>query len=177
MSDPEPEAAPIENQGLGWKSSYGTGVLQDAITSGIEVTWTQTPTRWSNGFLLNLFNYEWELEKSPAGANQWVAKDSEAIIPAPDAGGEPRRPTMLTTDLSLRYDPIYGPISQRFKDNPDELADAFARAWFKLTHRDMGPVARCLEVRRSRSEELIWQDPLPAKRQTSMIDSDGITRL
>ncbi len=172
---PEPEDAPIENQGIGWKSSYGTGVLQDAITSGIEVTWTQTPTRWSNGFLSNLFDYEWELEKSPAGAHQWVAKDSEAIIPAPDAGGAPRRPTMLTTDLALRLDPIYGPIARRFKDNPDQLADAFARAWYKLTHRDMGPVARYLgpEVP---SEELIWQDPLP-QAPNQVIDSEGAAAL
>jgi catalase-peroxidase len=160
-SGPEPEAAPIEQQGIGWQSNHGSGVLQDATTSGIEVTWTQTPTRWSNSFLENLFGYEWELEQSPAGANQWVAKDSEAIIPAPDAGGPARRPTMLTTDLALRLDPIYEPISRRFKDNPGELADAFARAWFKLTHRDMGPVIRYLgpEVP---SEELIWQDPAPA---------------
>ena len=172
---PEPEAAPIENQGIGWKSTYASGVLQDAITSGIEVTWTQTPTRWSNAFLLNLFNYEWELEKSPAGAHQWVAKDSEAIIPAPDAGGAPRRPTMLTTDLALRLDPIYEPIARRFKDNPDEFADAFARAWYKLTHRDMGPVVRYLgsEVP---DEVLLWQDPLP-EAPNQVIDSEGVTAL
>ncbi len=157
---PEPESAPMELQGLGWKSTYGTGLGADAITSGIEVTWTTTPTRWGNNFLENLFGYEWELEQSPAGAHQWVAKDSEAVIPAPDDGGAMRRPTMLTTDLALRFDPVYGPISLRFKDNPDELADAFARAWFKLTHRDMGPVARYLgpEVP---SEVQLWQDPLP----------------
>jgi catalase-peroxidase len=174
-SGPEPEAAPIELQGLGWKSSYGSGVLQEATTSGIEVTWTQTPTQWDNTFLENLFNYEWELEQSPAGANQWVAKDADAIIPAPDAGGAPRRPTMLTTDLSLRFDPIYGPISERFKDNPDEFADAFARAWFKLTHRDLGPVTRYLgpEVP---AEQLIWQDPLPAA-PTRVIDAEDIARL
>jgi catalase-peroxidase len=157
---PEPEAAPLEQMGLGWKSSYQSGKGPDAITSGIEVTWTQTPTRWSNHFLENLYGYEWELEQSPAGANQWVARDAEAVIP--DAyDGPKRRPTMLTTDLALRFDPIYGPISRRFKDNPDEFADAFARAWFKLTHRDMGPVSRYLgpEVP---SEELLWQDPLPA---------------
>ena len=156
---PEPEAAPLELQGLGWKSSYQTGKGPDAITSGIEVTWTTTPTRWSNNFLENLFGLEWELEKSPAGANQWVAKDAQAVIP--DAyDGPKRRPTMLTTDLSLRMDPVYEPIARRFKDNPDELADAFARAWFKLTHRDMGPVVRYLgpEVP---GEELLWQDPLP----------------
>ncbi|HEX3802786.1 MAG TPA: catalase/peroxidase HPI, partial [Solirubrobacteraceae bacterium] len=160
-SGPEPEAAPIEAQGIGWKSSHGSGVLQDAITSGIEVTWTQTPTRWSNHFFENLFDHEWELEQSPAGANQWIAKDSEAVIPAPDAGGAPRKPTMLTTDLALRVDPAYEQISRRFKDNPDEFADAFARAWFKLTHRDMGPAVRYLgpEVP---NEELIWQDPVPA---------------
>ena len=157
---PEPEAAPIELQGLGWSSTHGSGNGVDAITSGIEVTWTTTPTRWSTDFLEHLFGFEWELEKSPAGAHQWVAKDAEAIIPAPDNGGAARRPTMLTTDLALRLDPIYEPISRRFKDNPDELADAFARAWFKLTHRDMGPVVRYLgpEVP---SEELLWQDPLP----------------
>jgi catalase-peroxidase len=157
---PEPEAAPIELQGLGWSSTYGSGKGADAITSGIEVTWTTTPIRWSNDFFKHLFEYEWELEMSPAGAHQWVAKNAEAIIPAPDNGGAPRRPTMLTTDLALRLDPAYEPISRRFKDNPDELADAFARAWFKLTHRDMGPVVRYLgpEVP---SEELLWQDPLP----------------
>jgi catalase-peroxidase len=157
---PEPETAPLELQGLGWQSTYGTGKGTDAITSGIEVTWTTTPTRWSNDFLENLFGFEWELEKSPAGAHQWVAKDAEAVIPAPDDGGAPRKPTMLTTDLALRLDPLYEPICRRFKDNPDELADAFARSWFKLTHRDMGPVVRYLgpEVP---SEELLWQDPLP----------------
>jgi catalase-peroxidase len=174
-SGPEPEAAPIEQQGLGWKSSYGTGVLQDATTSGIEVTWTPTPTKWSNAFLETLYGFEWELEKSPAGANQWVAKDSEAVIPAPDEGGAPRKPRMLTTDLSLRFDPTYGPISRRFKDNPDELADAFSRAWFKLTHRDLGPVIRYLgpEVP---SEELIWQDPVPPA-PANVIGAEEIARL
>jgi catalase-peroxidase len=174
-SGPEPEASPIEQQGIGWISSHGTGVLQDATTSGIEVTWTQTPTQWSNHFFENLFAFEWELEKSPAGANQWVAKDSEAIIPAPNAGGAPRKPTMLTTDLALRVDPIYEPISRRFKDNPDEFADAFARAWYKLTHRDMGPVVRYLgpEVP---SEELIWQDPVPAP-PAELISAGDITAL
>ncbi len=168
---PEPEAAPIEQQGLGWRNSYRSGVLQDANTSGIEVTWTQTPTRWSNHFLENLFTFEWELEKSPAGAYQWVAKGADAVIPAPDEGGAPRRPTMLTTDLSLRFDPIYEPISRRFMEHPDELADAFARAWFKLTHRDMGPVSRYLgpEVP---SEELLWQDPLPPAPASSLSDAD-----
>ncbi|HTW12494.1 MAG TPA: peroxidase family protein, partial [Solirubrobacteraceae bacterium] len=158
---PEPEGAPLHEQGLGWKSSFGTGKGADAITSGLEVTWTTTPTRWSNDFLEHLYAYEWELTMSPAGAHQWVAKGSEAIIPAPDEGGAPRRPTMLTTDLALRADPAYEQITRRFKDNPAELADAFARAWFKLTHRDMGPVVRYLgpEVP---GETLIWQDPLPA---------------
>ncbi len=171
---PEPEAAPIEQQGLGWRNSYRSGVLADANTSGIEVTWTQTPTRWSNHFLENLFNYEWELEKSPAGAYQWVAKDAEPVIPAPDAGGAPRRPTMLTTDLSLRLDPIYEPIARRFKEHPDELADAFARAWFKLTHRDMGPVSRYLgpEVP---DEVLLWQDPLPPAPATTLSQADIAT--
>ncbi|UUY06294.1 catalase/peroxidase HPI [Svornostia abyssi] len=158
---PEPEAAPLEEQGLGWKQSYGSGKLQDAITSGLEVTWTSFPTQWTNDYFDKLFGHEWELEKSPAGAHQWVAKDAEATIPAPNEGGAMRKPTMLTTDLSLRFDPIYEPIARRFHENPDEFADAFARAWFKLTHRDMGPVARYLgpEVP---DEELIWQDPLPA---------------
>ena len=158
---PEPEAAPLEAQGLGWAQSYGSGKLQDTITSGLEVTWTSFPTQWTNDFFDKLFGHEWELETSPAGAHQWVAKDAEATIPAPNEGGAPRKPTMLTTDLSLRFDPIYEPIARRFHENPDEFADAFARAWFKLTHRDMGPVARYLgpEVP---DEELIWQDPLPA---------------
>jgi catalase-peroxidase len=159
---PEPEGAPLEAQGFGWSNSFGTGKGEDAITSGIEVVWTQTPTRWSNNFFENLFGYEWELSKSPAGANQWVAKDGAGAgtIPGPMADSEARPPTMLTTDLSLRFDPIYGPISKRFHEHPEELADAFARAWFKLTHRDMGPVVRYLgpEVP---TEELLWQDPVP----------------
>jgi catalase-peroxidase len=141
---PEPEAAPLEAQGLGWLSSYKSGKGEDAITSGLEVTWTTTPAQWSQNFFENLFNYEWELEKSPAGANQWVAKDAEAVIPGPAADSAKRLPTMLTTDLSLRFDPEYEKISRRFFGNPDEFADAFARAWYKLTHRDMGPVARYL---------------------------------
>src|SRR3954452_1584560 len=149
--------------GLGWKNTFGTGKGEDAITSGLEVTWTATPTQWSNGFFQNLFGYEWELEKSPAGAWQYVAKDGagEGTIPGPASDSNRRPPTMLTTDLSLRLDPIYGPISRRFMDNPDALADAFARAWFKLTHRDMGPIQRYLgpEVPQ---ETLIWQDPVPA---------------
>jgi catalase-peroxidase len=160
---PEPEGAPIEQQGLGWKSAYASGKGADAITSGIEVTWTPTPTKWSNSFLEILFGYEWEPDTSPAGAHQWIAKDAEAIIPdpvEPENSSKRRMPTMLTTDLSLRFDPIYEPISRRFLEHPDELADAFARAWFKLTHRDMGPVVRYLgpEVP---AETLLWQDPLP----------------
>ncbi len=159
---PEPEAAPLQDQGLGWISSYGSGSGEDAITSGLEVTWTSTPTQWSNDFFDKLFGNEWELEKSPAGAHQWVAKDAEATVPGPEPDSAPRKPTMLTTDLSLRIDPEYEKISRRFHENPDQFADAFARAWFKLTHRDMGPLARYLgpEVP---SEELIWQDPLPAR--------------
>ena len=170
----EPEGAPIEQQGLGWKNSFGTGAGPDAITSGLEVTWTKTPSRFSNDFFEILFGHEWELTTSPAGAHQWVAKDAEAIIP--DAhGGENRLPTMLTTDLSLRMDPIYEPISRRFKDNPEEFADAFARAWFKLTHRDMGPVVRYLgpEVP---TEVLIWQDPLP-EPEGGVVDAAGIADL
>ena len=158
---PNPEAAPLEEQGLGWKSSFGSGKGGDAITSGLEVTWTTTPTRWSNNYFENLFGYEWELTKSPAGANQWVAKGAEATVPDAHDPSKKRLPTMLTTDLSLRFDPAYEKISRRFLANPDQFADAFARAWFKLTHRDMGPRARYLgpEVPR---EELIWQDPIPA---------------
>ncbi|HVO19895.1 MAG TPA: catalase/peroxidase HPI [Anaeromyxobacter sp.] len=158
---PEPEAAGLEEQGLGWRCSFGTGKGGDAITSGLEVTWTTTPTGWSNNFLENLFGYEWELSRSPAGAQQWVAKGGAGTIP--DAHDPSRRhaPTMLTTDLSLRFDPAYEKISRRFLEHPQEFADAFARAWFKLTHRDMGPRSRYLgpEVPR---EELLWQDPIPA---------------
>jgi catalase-peroxidase len=160
---PDPEAAPIEQLGLGWKSTYGTGKGGDTITSGIEVTWTATPTRWDNSFLETLYGYEWELTKSPAGAYQWKPKDGAGAGTVPDAHDPSKShpPTMLTTDLSLRVDPVYERITRRFMANPDELADAFARAWFKLTHRDMGPIARYLgpEVP---SEALIWQDPLPA---------------
>jgi catalase-peroxidase len=159
---PDPEAAPIELQGLGWPSSYGTGKGADAITSGLEVTWTDKPTEWSDSFFKILFGYEWELTQSPAGANQWTAKDGAGAGTIPDAHDPSKRrnPTMLTTDLSLRLDPVYEQISRRFMEHPDEFADAFARAWFKLTHRDMGPVVRYLgpEVP---SEELIWQDPVP----------------
>jgi catalase-peroxidase len=158
----DPEAAPIEAQGLGWQSTYGTGKGGDAITSGLEVTWTTTPTRWSNNFFQNLFGYEWELTKSPAGAHQWRPKDGAGADTVPDAHDPSKRhaPTMLTTDLALRLDPVYEPISRRFFENPDEFADAFARAWFKLTHRDLGPVQRYLgpEVP---DETLLWQDPLP----------------
>ena len=158
---PEPEAAPLEEQGLGWKSSFGTGKGGDAITSGLEVTWTTTPTKWSHNFFENLFGYEWELTESPAGAHQWVAKDADKMVPDAHISTKTHAPTMLTTDLALRFDPAYEKISRRFMENPDELADAFARAWFKLTHRDMGPRARYLgpEVP---AEELIWQDPIPA---------------
>ncbi|MCG3153787.1 MAG: Catalase-peroxidase [bacterium] len=158
---PEPEAAPIEAQGLGWLSSHGTGKGADTITGGPEVTWTTTPTKWSNNFFENLFAYEWELTKSPAGAWQWVAKGAPAVIPDAHDPNKKHPPTMLTTDLSLRFDPIYEKISRRFHEHPEEFADAFARAWFKLTHRDLGPRARYLgpEVP---AEELIWQDPIPA---------------
>ena len=158
---PEPEAAPIEAQGLGWLSSHGTGKGADTITGGPEVTWTTTPTKWSNNFFENLFAYEWELTKSPAGAWQWVAKGAPALIPDAHDPNKKHPPTMLTTDLSLRFDPIYEKISRRFYEHPDEFTDAFARAWFKLTHRDLGPRARYLgpEVP---TEVLIWQDPIPA---------------
>jgi catalase-peroxidase len=166
---PEPEAAGIEEQGLGWKSSYSSGKGGDAITSGLEVTWTTTPTKWSNNFFQNLFGYEWELTKSPAGANQWKPKGDAGEGTVPDAHDPSRHhaPSMLTTDLSLRFDPVYEKISRHFMENPDEFADAFARAWFKLTHRDMGPRARYLgpEVP---AEELIWQDPIPAGNRRSI---------
>ncbi|MEU4928101.1 catalase/peroxidase HPI [Streptomyces yokosukanensis] len=158
----DPEAAPLDQMGLGWKSSYGTGVGKDAITSGLEVTWTETPTSWSNNFFKNLFEYDYELTQSPAGANQWVAKDAPEIVPNAFDSSKKQRPTMLTTDLSLRFDPIYEPISRRFYENPEEFADAFARAWYKLTHRDMGPVVRYLGPEVA-SEELLWQDPLPQR--------------
>ncbi|MGV4926997.1 catalase/peroxidase HPI (plasmid) [Streptomyces sp. BHT-5-2] len=172
---PDPEAAPMEQMGLGWKSTFGTGAGAHAITSGLEVTWTTTPTQWGNGFFKHLFEYEYELTKSPAGAHQWVAKDAPEIIPDAHDPSKKRRPTMLTTDLSLRFDPIYEPISRRFYENPAEFADTFARAWYKLTHRDMGPVARYLgpEVP---SEVLLWQDPLPA-REGALIDAADIATL
>jgi len=158
---PEPEAAPLEAQGLGWMSDYGTGHGADTVSSGLEVTWTKTPALWSNNFLENLFNYEWELTKSPAGAKQWVARNARDIVPDAHDPKKKHKPTMLTTDLTLRFDPEFGKISRRFLDDPQAFADAFARAWFKLTHRDMGPIARYLgpEVPK---EALIWQDPIPA---------------
>ena len=173
---PEPEAAGIEEQGLGWKSSFGTGKGGDTITSGLEVTWTTTPTKWSNNFFGNLFGYEWELTKSPAGAHQWKPKGGAGAGTVPDAHDPSKRhaPSMLTTDLSLRFDPAYEKISRRFYEHPDQFADAFARAWFKLTHRDMGPRARYLgpEVP---AEELIWQDPVPAVDH-KLIDATGHRR-
>ncbi|MBA2810032.1 catalase/peroxidase HPI [Streptomyces sp. KM273126] len=170
-----PEGASIEEQGLGWKSTFGTGKGADAITSGLEVTWTTTPTQWSNGFFKNLFEYEYELTQSPAGANQWVAKDAPEIVPDAHDPSKKHRPMMLTTDLSLRFDPIYEPISRRFYENPAEFADAFARAWFKLTHRDMGPKSLYLgpEVP---EETLLWQDPLP-QAEGEAIDTADVAAL
>jgi catalase-peroxidase len=174
---PEPEAAGIEEQGLGWKSTFGTGKGGDTITSGLEVTWSTTPTKWSNSFFANLFGYEWELMKSPAGAHQWKPKGGAGANTVPDAHDPSKRhaPSMLTTDLSLRFDPAYEKISRRFMENPDQFADAFARAWFKLTHRDMGPRTRYLgpEVP---AEELIWQDPIPAVNH-NLIDAQDIASL
>jgi catalase-peroxidase len=170
---PEPAAAGIEEQGLGWNSSFGTGKGGDTIGGGPEVTWTTTPTKWSNNFFENLFGYEWELTKSPAGAQQWVAKNGAGADTIPDAHDPSKKqaPTMLTTDLSLRYDPVYEKISRRFYENPDEFADAFARAWFKLTHRDMGPRARYLGTEVP-EEDLIWQDPIPAVTHKLIDDKD-----
>jgi catalase-peroxidase len=168
---PEPEAGALEDQGLGWKSKHASGMAGDAITSGIEVTWTTTPTKWSNNFLENLFNFEWELTKSPGGANQWTAKGADAIIPDAFDKSKKHRPTMLTTDLSLRFDPAYEKISRRFLQNPAQFADAFARAWFKLTHRDMGPIQRYLGPLVPK-ETLIWQDPIPAVNHELVSDQD-----
>ena len=168
---PEPEAATIEEQGFGWKNAFKSGKGGDAITSGLEVTWTQTPTRWSNYYFENLFKYDWELTKSPAGANQWVAKGAEAVIPDAHDSSKRHVPTMLTTDLSLRFDPAYEKISRRFLEKPDQFADAFARAWFKLTHRDMGPRSRYLGSDVP-AEELIWQDPIPAVNHPLVGESD-----
>jgi catalase-peroxidase len=167
---PEPEGAPVEEQGLGWRNTYGTGKGADAITSGLEVTWTSAPTRWSNQFLENLFKYEWELVKSPAGAWQWAAKDAEATIPGPQDPNDKRRPTMLTTDLALRFDPVYAPIARRYLENPDEFALAFAKAWYKLLHRDMGPVSRYLGP--WVPEPQLWQDPVPAVDHELITDED-----
>jgi catalase-peroxidase len=168
---PDPESAAIEDQGLGWKSRHGTGFGADTITGGPEVTWTTTPTKWSNNFFWNLFGYEWELEISPAGAKQWRAKGAGATIPDAFDMSKKHVPTMLTTDLSLRFDPIYEKISRRFMENPDQFADAFARAWYKLTHRDMGPIARYLGPLVPK-EELIWQDPIPAVDHKVIDDKD-----
>jgi len=169
----EPEAASIEEQGLGWRNSFGSGKGGDTITSGIEVTWTSTPTKWSNNFFWNLFGYDWELFKSPAGAHQWRPKNGAGANSVPDAHDKSKRhePRMLTTDLSLRFDPIYEKISRHFYENPDAFADAFARAWYKLTHRDMGPIARYLGPEVAK-EELIWQDPIPAVTHKLIDDKD-----
>jgi catalase-peroxidase len=167
----EPEAAPLEAQGLGWKSSYGSGKGGDAITSGLEVTWSTTPTKWSNSFFENLFGFEYKLVKSPAGANQWVAEGGADTVPDAHDPSKRHAPTMLTTDLSLRFDPAYEQISRRFFEHPDELADAFARGWFKLTHRDMGPVSRYLGPLVP-AERLIWQDPVPAVSHELIDDQD-----
>ncbi|MBV7694406.1 catalase/peroxidase HPI [Streptomyces sp. TRM70350] len=171
----DPEAASMEEQGLGWKNTFGTGKGADTITSGLEVTWTTTPTQWSNGFFKNLFEYEYELTQSPAGAHQWVAKDAPEIVPDAHDPSKKHRPMMLTTDLSLRFDPIYEPISRRFYENPEEFADAFARAWYKLTHRDMGPKSQYLgpEVP---EETLLWQDPLP-EAEGEVIGAEEIAAL
>ncbi|WP_298577897.1 catalase/peroxidase HPI [uncultured Luteimonas sp.] len=172
---PEPEATDLDAHGLGWHNRYGSGKAGDTITSGLEVTWTQTPAQWSNHFFENLFGFEWELEKSPAGAHQWVAKDAGEVIPDAHDPSKKHRPRMLTTDLSLRFDPVYGPISKRFLENPQAFAEAFARAWFKLTHRDMGPRSRYLgpEVPK---EELVWQDPVPAVDHP-LVEAADITTL
>lgn len=171
----EPEAVDLEHQGFGWINRHGSGKGADTITSGLEVTWTKTPTQWSNNFFENLFGFEWELTKSPAGAHQWVAKNAEAIIPDAFDASKKHLPTMLTTDLSLRLDPAYEKISRRFLENPDQFADAFARAWFKLTHRDMGPRSRYLGSDVPQ-EVLIWQDPIPAVNHT-LIDANDIAAL
>jgi catalase-peroxidase len=170
---PEPEAAGLEEQGFGWKSSFGSGVGGDAITSGLEVTWTSTPTQWSNEYLENLFGFEWELSKSPAGAHQWTPKNGAGAGKIPDAHDPSKRraPSMLTSDLALRFDPIYEQISRRFLNNPEQLADAFSRAWFKLTHRDMGPLARYLGPEMP-TEELLWQDPIPEVDHPLVDDQD-----
>lgn len=167
----EPEGAGIESQGLGWKNGHGSGKGADTITSGLEVTWTKTPTKWSNQYFEYLFGYEWEHQKSPAGANQWVAKNADEIIPHAYDANKKLKPTMLTTDLSLRFDPEYEKISRRFLENPDQFADAFARAWFKLLHRDLGPKSRYLGPEIPH-EDLIWQDPIPKNEAAPLSDSD-----
>jgi catalase-peroxidase len=172
---PEPEGGALEEQGLGWKSKFGTGIASDALTGGPEVTWSQTPTQWSNHFFDNLFKFEWELTKSPAGAYQWKAKDAEPTIPDAFDPAKKHVPSMLTTDLALRFDPNYEKISRRFYENPDQFADAFARAWFKLTHRDMGPVIRYLG-KLVPQETLLWQDPIPAVDHP-LIDAADIAAL
>ncbi len=171
--DPEPEGAVIEDQGLGWRSRHASGFGADTITSGLEVTWSQTPTKWSNHFFENLFKFEWELTKSPAGAHQWVAKDAPADIPDAHDPAKKHRPTMLTSDLALRFDPAYEKISRRFLEHPDQFAEAFARAWFKLTHRDMGPIQRYLGPLVP-EEMLIWQDPVPAGRPLNDDEVDAL---
>jgi catalase-peroxidase len=167
---PEPEAAPLEEQGLGWRSTYGSGKGGDTITSGLEVTWTSTPTQWGAGFFQNLFNHEWELVESPAGAKQWVAKDAEADVPDAHDSSKKHRPTMLTTDLALRLDPAYEKVSRNFYEHPEQFADAFARAWYKLLHRDMGPVTRYLGP--WVPEPQLWQDPVPAVDHELAGDAD-----
>ena len=169
---PEPEGCPVEHQGLGWKNSFGTGKGADTITSGLEGAWTNEPTKWDNGYLDNLFNYDWELTTSPAGAQQWTPKNPEAQGTVPDAHDPSKRhaPMMLTTDLALKLDPIYGPIAKRFHENPDQLADAFAKAWYKLLHRDMGPVSRYLGP--WVPEPQLWQDPVPAVDHELIGDDD-----
>jgi catalase-peroxidase len=171
---PEPEGAPLEQQGLGWKNTFGTGKGRDTITSGLEVTWTPTPTRWDNSFLETLFGWEWELTESPAGAKQWVAKDAPEIIPDPETNEPSRKPTMLTSDLALRVDPVYEQIGRRFLEHPDQFADAFARAWYKLLHRDMGPVARYLGP--WVPEPQLWQDPVPPVDH-ELVDEQDIASL
>jgi catalase-peroxidase len=171
---PEPEGAPVEDQGLGWRSTFNSGKGPDAITSGLEVTWTTTPTRWSINFFENLFGFEWELTTSPAGAKQWVAKDAEAVVPDAHDSSKKHLPTMLTTDLALRFDPAYEEISRRFLDHPEQFADAFAKAWYKLLHRDMGPVSRFLGP--DVPEPQLWQDPVPAVDH-ALIGKDEVAEL
>src|ERR1700754_943276 len=170
---PEPEGAPIEQQGLGWKCPFGSGMAGDAVTSGLEVVWTPTPTKWSNAYLEILYRNEWELEKSPAGAWQFEAKDAGATIPDP-FGGPPRKPTILVTDVSMRVSPIYADITRRWLDHPEEMNEAFAKAWYKLLHRDLGPVSRYLGP--WAVEGQLWQDPVPAV-EGELVDEDDIASL